>query len=316
MTTINKLLATAALTFVALAVNAQEKSTKALQAFLFEERDKIVSSSTKNFKDKYTERDGYFKFDELTLGQNGNKKIATLRETLYFDRENAYSYTVMNAGREFDGNTSNVVWGASNENKVTFGSQNDHNYIVILIRDKENPEFRYCNALVWYENDKKTTVYVYQIYGRDPQAKNSSKNDEIKNNTTIRYNNGLIEVIKDDGTQYFINGNDKVVTTSVNQITTEVSNGDDSNDVITTNDQFIKRFGTLRLAMLTIDNGVRQRISQPTIASCLKSLCENYGKLLNTDEKALCIKELRELRSTAIDSYTKGLLELAAKALQ
>jgi hypothetical protein len=53
-----------------------------------------------------------------------------------------------------------------------------------------------------------------------------------------------------------------------------------------------------------------------TIAASMVELCKNNARLLNKDEKKLCISSLQEMQKKTKDKFQKGLLEEAMNYLK
>lgn len=91
-----------------------------------------------------------------------------------------------------------------------------------------------------------------------------------------------------------------------------ISPTDKKEPTISTDLDFLKRFGTLRAAMVSHSQGSSTMILTG-IAIKILDLCKKHKQLLNDNERATCDKSLLELikNYTGGDTYVQGLLEEA-----
>ena len=86
------------------------------------------------------------------------------------------------------------------------------------------------------------------------------------------------------------------------------------NNKIETGMDFIKRFTSLRTTYISPELS-GQKVVKATLANKIVELCREHGKLLNKEERSVCIKALQELRSRTLDNYEKDLFVLAISSL-
>ena len=176
-----------------------------------------------------------------------------------------------------------VTYGPRQEYEITFGFHDTHNYLVDFYRDSLDTTKRHAYAIVWYTEADQVHLLRYHIYGDDPR--------HIDNQRTITYGNNL-----------FVDNSGNIV----------ISSTDKKDPTIATDLDFLRRFGTLRAAMVSHSQGSSTMILTG-IAIKILDLCKKHKQLLNDNERATCDKSLLELikNYTGGDTYVQGLLEEA-----
>ena len=197
------------------------------------------------------------------------------------------AYRIFRKTRDMRNTNSEVLvtYGPSQEYKITFGSHDAHNYLVDFYRDSLDTAKRHAYAIVWYTEADQVHLLRYHIYGDDPR--------HIDNQRTITYGNNL-----------FVDNSGNIV----------ISSTDKKDPTIATDLDFLRRFGTLRAAMVSHSQGSSTMILTG-IAIKILDLCKKHKQLLNDNERTTCDKSLLELiiNNTGGDIYVRGLLEEARR---
>lgn len=197
------------------------------------------------------------------------------------------AYRIFRKTRDMRNTNSEVLvtYGPSQEYKITFGSHDAHNYLVDFYRDSLDTSKRHAYAIVWYTEADQVHLLRYHIYGDDPR--------NIDNQRTITYGNNL-----------FVDNSGNIV----------ISSTDKKDPTIATDLDFLKRFGTLRAALVNHSQDSSTMILTG-IAIKILDLCKKHKQLLNDNERATCDKSLLELikNYTSGDTYVQGLLEEARR---
>lgn len=229
-----------------------------------------------------------------------------LRKAFDTDAKNAYNVFVKNNGAT-DQSKSIIGFGpdpASSSSCVTFGTHSSHNYRVLLFRDPTDELWRTCYALAWYDapdNDNKVHGYAYKIYSRDPQI----VGNEQQRTTVAMLNDGSV-------VQYDNNTGRSTIM--------QAGTSHDDNDNIKSSTDFLARFNNMRA--LYIKNNKKGNISadkmpiMTSIVNKIMSMCKQYGKMLNSDEKQVVVNTLHSMMQDCEDIGLNGMLGLAAKYLK
>ncbi|MGM9697269.1 MAG: hypothetical protein ACI3Y0_01305 [Prevotella sp.] len=181
-----------------------------------------------------------------------------------------------------------ISYGTRNEQSVTFGSYNKHNYLVALFRDKGDQDKRHAYAMVWYEDDGNMRISRYHIYGNDPKKSSSS---------IILDNDNIIIT-------------DNFNTLVTRQRTLGATKG------VTNDIEFMKRFGMLRAAFLAANKNKDEMYRVGAVMKIVE-LCKEYSHLLSPNERSTCEASLGELaKQYDNDTYLAGMLKEAQLLVQ
>lgn len=297
------IIAAAALAFP-LGSAAQGSIENALNAFVDSKTGvEILSSQGANANDqgkKCTTQTYEFEVDR------NNTQWKQLLKAFNTDEKNAYSVFTKNNGTT-DQSTTRIAFGpdpANSNNVITFGSHLGHNYRVLLFHDPADEYWRTCYALAWYESDedsKKFHGYAYKIYSRDPRH----AGNEQQQTTVAMLNDG--SVVQYDNTT----GRSTIM---------QAGTSHDDNDDIKSSTDFLARFNNMRA--LYMKNNKKGNISadklpiMTSIVNKIISMCKQYGKMLNADEKQVVVNTLHSMQQDCEDIGLNGMLGLAAKYLK
>ena len=184
--------------------------------------------------------------------------------------------------------TIKVSYGTRNEQSVTFGSYNKHNYLVALFHDTNDQNKRYAYAIVWYEEDSDMKIARYHIYGNNPQKNTSS---------------------------VVLDGDNLIITDNFNTLVTRQRTLGATKGV--TNDiEFMKRFGILRASFLAA-KGNKDEMYRVGAVMKIVELCKDYSHLLSPNERSTCEASLGELaKQYDNDPYLAGMLKEAQLLVQ
>ena len=170
-------------------------------------------------------------------------------------------------------------------------------------RDTQDSLRRYAYAIVWAEtaNGDSLRGNITEIYGRDPQKANTVT-------VLTPYSSGLrhVTMINSDGT----------ITVKDTDTGKEYKIESDmpANNKIETGMDFIKRFSSLRSTLLSPEL-IGQRTVQSSLINKIVELCREHGKLLNKEERIVCMKSLKDMVAERNDPYERDLLKLAMFSL-
>lgn len=181
-----------------------------------------------------------------------------------------------------------ITYGTRNEQSVTFGSYDKHNYLVALFRDKNDWDKRHAYAIVWHEDDGNVIITRYHIYGNDPKKSSSSI---ILDNDNI------------------------IITENFNTLVTKTRTLNATKDVKSDID-FMKRFGMLRASFLAA-KGNKDEMYRVGAVMKIVELCKDYSHLLSPNERSTCEASLGELaKQYDNDPYLAGMLKEAQLLVQ
>lgn len=181
-----------------------------------------------------------------------------------------------------------ISYGTWNEQSVTFGSYDKHNYLVALFRDKSDRDKRHAYAIVWHEDNGNLIITRYHIYGKDP-------------------NKSLSSIILDD--------DNIIITDHFNTLVTKTRSINATKDVKSDID-FMKRFGMLRASFLAANKN-KDEIYRVGAVMKIVELCKDYSHLLSPNERSTCEASLGELaKQYDNDPYLAGMLKEAQLLVQ
>lgn len=251
--------------------------------------DRIDSLPGQNLmaKDNYSDHNDlpttYCHYSYITLAKSTFGDLDQQIKQTFTTQPKAYRIFRKTRDMRYTNSEVLVTYGPSQEYKITFGSHDTHNYLVDFYRDSLDTAKRHAYAIVWYTEADQVHLLRYHIYGDDPR--------HIDNQRTITYGNNL-----------FVDNSGNIV----------ISSTDKKDPTIATDLDFLRRFGTLRAAMVSHSQGSSTMILTG-IAIKILDLCKKHKQLLNDNERATCDKSLLELikNYTGGDTYVQGLLEEA-----
>lgn len=284
------------LTLMPSVTRAQENLIKAMDNFI---ADKNVSEyiTTNIFSENprgTKESQSYCYSHWFEMPVNFQKKIEPLRNAFYKDMDCAYNVMVKSAGSNSK-EQMNIAYGDKLDKEVLFGSHSSHNYMVMLVRDKQDSLKRYCYAVTWYIDHEKNSFCgsLFKIYSKDPKQQ--------RRNATL-YNLGKYLDLEN-----LTIGNDDNQSTARNDL-----------DSIRTDIDFLQAFGNLSVAYRK--NTPYQYSGGETLliglANKMLEICRKHKALLSKNEKELCIDRLKELQSWTSHKYLKGLLSESVSILK
>lgn len=149
------------------AVNAQKNVDRAMKNFESNvEKNGIwrVNNST-----DASDSQAYYVETSFSLPKKSSSKIEAIKSAIYEDKDDAYHVFIRKAGHDDKYATLRVNFGDDGTKTAYFGANSDHNYMVLLFRDRTDSLHRYCYALEWYEEGNKLKGSLHRIYGKDPE---------------------------------------------------------------------------------------------------------------------------------------------------
>ena len=261
-----------------------------------------ASNSMENTEKNGVKTKSFYNEYSFDMPKSKRKELDKVLEAFKKDIGQAYKVQSRDAGIS-KSVLSKIAYGENLDKTVSFGSYKDRNYRLMFVRDHNDSLRRYAYAIVWAEtaNGDSLRGSITEIYGRDPQKDNSV--------TVIRpFSSGMrrITTINADG----------AITVKDTETGKEYKFESDipENNKIETGMDFIKRFTSLRTTYISPELS-GQKVVKATLANKIVELCREHGKLLNKEERSVCIKALQELRSRTLDNYEKDLFVLAISSL-
>lgn len=253
-------------------------------------------------------------FCHYTALQMNNAKpnqLNKLIEAFERDQVSGYKYIYMN--KATPANPIDVVYGPNLEYKIQFCRHKDHNYKILFVNDKKNPDKRYVYAMVWYKENFGTRCLLYTIYGDKP-----AKREKATTNKLQKIPDSFMGQSKGNNvtTTTVIDGNDVVTITTVDggKVKRTVQKAP------TNSIEFISQFGNLRTAFLDAIKDSEQKNLQTGIAIKILDLCKNHSKLLSKEEKTTCSIGINDMltaaKITSRDKFISRILENAELYLQ
>lgn len=245
-----------------------------------------------NYEDDSSSPQTFCRYEEISIPQSAFGNLdKTIIDTFSSEKE-AYNIFRKQPGRA-DSTLQHeygmkVLYGPHNSYSVTFGTQESHNYMVALFRDKKNEDKRHAFAAVWYPQDDDMVLLKYHIYGDNPS--------KVKKNRVISLNDNMIIDYGSTG-EYMVTG---YTEPAIN------------NDM-----DFMKRFGTLRATMMSA-NSAEDNLVRTGIVMKICELFRKHSGMLTDNERNTCDKTLQELIKyySFEDPFIKGMLEEARHELQ
>lgn len=253
-----------------------------------------------------------------------NKQFEKLREAFDESKCNYYMKKMKEAGEEPYA-TWSVGYGAHSENSVQFGTHKSHNYSLIYVRDKQHPKWRTVYALVWFDDKKDADNYkgsLHIIYSPDPKKMvrtrvMTSKEWDDYNRQMEEYKRQMEDYNQEmEAFSDRINGYDYPQFYADSLFNGSKTYGYVTNEKITTAEQFMSRFGTLRALYFNAVRHQRSTSYKTSLLNNIVSLCKNKAKLLSVDEKDVCTCGIKEMEEQTWSDYDKKLLNIARKALK
>lgn len=313
MKAIRLLITTLLCTAMPVAMSAQENLKKAIDNFV-NSKDLGGHMQTSNYLENTgTEHKVSSFYDQyiFELPMSKKKELNPVLDAFNKDKSTAYNVYSRDAGISDDAFTT-IAYGGKLDKTVAFGTHKERNYRVMLVQDRQDSLRRYCYGIVWYE-DKKNDKFcgsINIVYGLNPQKTKKKTTTYYGDFSTLESLGGLeqlkeLDKLKDLGKLSEL-GNGTYV----------IMNSDTSDSIqIKTSSDFLKRFGTLRSTFMK-SRSYRQIDIRAVLANKIQELCRTNGKLLNSDERQLCINSLKEMQKNESDSYVKGILDLAQSSLK
>lgn len=283
-----------AFTIMPIGTHAQENLKKAIKDFI---EDKNVSEyiTADMFSENKTGTQSslsYCHTYRFDMPANMLKKIDPLRNAFYKDTECAYNVMIKSAGSKSN-EKMNIAYGDRLDKKVQFGAYVSHNYMVMLVHDKQDSLKRYCYAVTWYMDSNKDRLCgsLFKIYGKDPAR---------RRNTYPVY---TIDSY----------GNMEQTDTENREKHTLIKTDQDS---IRSDIDFLQMFGNLNVAY---KKNIPFVFSNETLliglANKILEICRKYNSLLSKNEKEICTGSLKELKKMTDNKYLSGLLTEAIVSL-
>lgn len=303
---ITRLLATALLCVaIPTASSAQENLKQAIENFInSKELDGNLKkqNSMENSDNNGVKTMSYCNEYSFNMPKSKRKELDKVLAAFKKDIGEAYNVQSRDAGIS-KSVLSNIAYGEKLDKSISYGSYKDRNYRLMFVRDTQDSLRRYAYAIVWAEtaNGDSLRGTITEIYGRDPQKANTVT-------VLTPYSSGLrhVTMINSDGT----------ITVKDTDTGKEYKIESDmpANNKIETGMDFIKRFTSLRSTLLSREL-IGQRTVQASLINKIVELCREHGKLLNEDERTICMKSLKDMASGRNDPYEKDLLKLAMLSL-
>lgn len=254
-------------------------------------------------------------YTALQLTKKQAVKLDKLKEAFLKDSNNGYNYTYMTP--QMPATATNLVYGPDLEYNVQFFSHKNHNYLLLLVDDKNKAEKRYAYAIAWYEYAGGIRCMLYTIYGDKPKRKADNKKSPYKTAylDALSKINGFDQTTTTTTTTTIVDGKDvTVVTSGGNAVPTYTA---PTNDI-----EFMTQFGNLRVAFLDAIKDSEKKSLQTGIAIKILELCKNHKKVLNKNQEEInaCVSGLGEMmniaRKTINDNFINGTLAAALNSLQ
>jgi len=326
MDTLRKTLATLLVAVSATAAMAQSGVEEAISNFVESKGNgkNITASNYQEAQEADSLPLSYYHEYKFSVNKK-NKQFEQLREAFDEGQCKYYKKAMKTAGEQSQ-MTWNVGYGARSEKIVSFGTHKERNYSLLYSRIDANPEWRIVYGLVWYDDTENEDTYkgsLHIICSPDPQKMERNETD-----TGFDWNGFSRKMAKLnqslEGLDLSLNGgNITILDTDSLLKAAGITHNDgiqvftfDTNKQLTTADQFLKRFGTLRALYLDSEINTRSASYRTGLVSKIVSLCKNKASLLSADEKEVCAYGIKEMQKAAIDEYDKRMLNVALKALK
>ena len=241
-----------------------------------------------------------------------------------FDSDQADAYSVMKRLQGVSGDTQSIGYGRGSRKSVSFGTYKDRNYYLLLFNDPKDTLRRTCYEMTWYEAKKQKKqemwqVYITHIYSINPKRAGRTSSTTTTTTTTIMPGGGpsTSTTVASDGTiiRYDRNtGNSVVYRPQKNSTEKGSVQINDATD-------FLSRFNDLRVEYVRAIEfaGKEQAFYAQMIMKPVKellSLCRNYNRLLNSNEKVSCSNTLGDMANRTRDRGVQEMLTLAQKYLR
>jgi len=289
-----------------LAVTAQAQNAMDVAIDNFVNSKSVTSALTSNnYKADENDTAGItavYKELRYTLDKD-NSQFKKLLEAFRDNMPQGYSSYSKKAGTKATA-MREVYYGAYLENTILFGSAESHNYLMVLMRDRQHPKWRTCYAVVWYDNEKNSSDYdcgVYVIYSLDPQKSKSKRGK-------VRYElNSLGERMTSLSKQL-----EELDFPEIGLQNSVVA----SPKEVKTSEDFLSQFGTLRSMYLFAVAHHKSASYKSAIVNSMLSLCRESGQLLTSSEKDACAKALKAMRNVDDDTYQSSLIGIAIESLK
>ncbi len=285
------------------AATAQTALDKALPDFIAANAETNILTKKIDMED-YQGKKCTLAYYVLRVKKN-DPTLKQLRKAFAQDEPEAYHSFIKMKGSGL-GETVRVGYGANPSDaatSVTFGSYADHNYQVLLFRDKADAGWRTCYALCWYDDpdeDKSCKVFAYKMYSPDPKAMSA----EGKNKTIKMLDGGmLLQVDSQTGDMRMINADLQ----------------SEGAVAVKTSTDFVVRLNNLRTMYKNgcMKGGDKHADGQTAgIVNVVLAMCKQHAGMLDADEKQVCETMLRDMQNCTPDSSLKKLLDLAVKYLK
>lgn len=278
-----------------LVMNAQENLIKAMDNFV-NSKDNSEYITTNVFTEKRQKAKNSLTYCHsywFDMPVNMKKKIEPLRNAFNKDMDKAYNVMIKSAGSNST-DKMNIAYGDKLEKQVQFGAHQDHNYMVMLVRDNQDSLKRYCYAVTWYidKNKNRLCGSIFKIYGKDPAIRRSFRTFY----STDQYGNWTLTDPDD---------NDKRMLIKIGQ------------ETIKSDIDFLQIFGNLTVAYKkNISDEEDNETLLIGLANKILEVCRKKGVLLNKNEKLICADTLKELQKMTYSKYLSGLLSEAATSLK
>lgn len=261
-----------------------------------------ASNSMENSENNGVKTQSYY--NEYSFNMPKSKRKELDKVLTAFDRDKYEAYKVQSRDAGISKSVlSNIAYGENLDKSISYGSYKDRNYRLMFVRDTQDSLRRYAYAIVWAEtaNGDSLRGNITEIYGRDPQKANTVT-------VLTPYSSGLrhVTMINSDGT----------ITVKDTDTGKEYKIESDmpTNNKIETGMDFIKRFSSLRSTLLSPEL-IGQRTVQASLINKIVELCREHGKLLNKEERIVCMKSLKDMVAARNDPYERDLLKLAMFSL-
>lgn len=308
------------------ATNAQSTLTSVMDDFVKSHSNKEVKTATYLEYDENdssdTRKPSTFHYEyDFNLPATDNKKIDKLINAFNKDTDKAYNVYTRNAGIS-DMSLANIAVGEKNKGgyNVNFGKHKERNYMVMLVRDKQNKMKRYVYAIVWYNDtaDNRLCGSLHKIYGPDPNKQGSRNGYSGYGPDNIVYSDGEVTIYKNGKPAVIYNpGNmENLIDDEI-----ETDSMSDSNRIykrsLMSSDEFIRRFGIIHDAFMNLppqpdnENGYENALLNKMV-----NLCDKHFSALDNTERKACLKCLAEMRQRCKNKYQEGLIDIARKRLR
>lgn len=253
-------------------------------------------------------------YTALQLTKKQANKLDKLKESFLKDSNNGYNYTYMTP--QMPATATNLVYGPDLEYNVQFFSHKNHNYLLLLVNDKNKEEKRYAYAIAWYEYAGGIRCMLYTIYGDKPKKESNKKSPYLTAyQDALKKLNDYNTSMTTTTTTTIVDGKDvTVVTNGNNAVPTYTA---PTNDI-----EFMTQFGNLRVAFLDAIKDSEKKSLQTGIAIKILELCKNHKKVLNNNKEEInaCASALVDMMNittnTNKDKFLSGTLNAAYNSLQ